>query len=185
MGTNVKSYTDKQLLGRVRSLSDFTHIPNGYWNLWVASIEDEHDKMDDKRYLFNNETFISVSPCTTNKGKRGTAVIKTDQWLYDGFIYGLHKGKMPCFRQNKPFYFYRDFNEDTNTDEVGELYFENIQTQWHGSTYHKSKDIHVVRENIGAWSEGCLVDADNEKYERDLVICKPQGVMTGCIIKEF
>lgn len=181
--TNVKSYTDKQLLDRVKSLPDYTHIPNDYWCIWVRSEEDGFNIFDDKRYLFKGDKFVSVTSCTTNKGANGSAIIKSDQWMYDGFIYGLHKGKMKCFRQNKPFYFYRDFNKDKKTDEVGKLYFENIQTQWHTSTYHEGVD--VKRDKIGAWSEGCLVDNINLDYERDLKLCKAQKILTGCLIKEF
>ena len=183
MSNNIRSYTDLNLLDRVKSLPDFTHIPQGYWNLWVRSNEDAFDKFDDKRYLFKGERFISVRSCTTNKGGHGTAVIKSDQWLYDGFVFGLHKGKMECFRQNKPFYFYRDTNGDRVTDETGELFFENIQTQWHTITYHKGVD--VVREQIGLYSEGCLVDNDNLKYEKDLELCRSQKIMSGCLLKEF
>lgn len=183
MGTNVRSYTEKQLLDRVKSLPDFKHIPEDYWPLFVRSNEDEFDKFDDKVYLFKGSKFIFVTSCTTNKGAHGTAVIKSNQWLYDGFIYGLHKGKMKCLRQNKPFWFYRDNNNDQKTDETGHLYFENIQTQFHGSTYHEGVD--VKREEIGLWSEGCIVANINKDYEKITALVKDQSVVSGCLIKEF
>lgn len=183
MKTNVKSYTDKQLLERVRALADFNHIPYGYWLIFVRSQEDEFDKFDDKVYLFNGNDFIMVTSCTTDKGVYGTAVIKSDQWMYDGFIYGFHKGRMKCLRQNKPFFFYRDTNQDGKTDEYGKLYYENIQTQFHGATYHEG--VAIVRDKIGLWSEGCIVANINKDYERIIKLCKSQKIVTGCIIKEF
>lgn len=181
--TNVKAYTDKQLLDRVKSLKDFFYIPNSYWLLWVRSSEDAFDEFDDKRYLFKGEEFVSVTSCTTNKGGRGSAVVKADQWLYDGFKFGLHKGSMECLRQHKPFYFYRDYNLDHKTDESGELFYQNIQTQFHTITYYKNAD--VTRYNIGLWSEGCLVDNVNKDYNETLRLVSHTEPVTGCIIHEF
>lgn len=181
--TNVRPYTDKELMDRVKSLPDYKYIPKDYWNLWVRSAEDAFDQFDDKRYLFKGEQFIMVTSCTTNKGGHGTAVVKADQWMYDGFIFGLHKGKMDCLRQNKPFYFYRDYNMDKKTDETGELFLQNIQTQWHTVTYNKGAD--VTRYNIGLWSEGCLVDNINKDYEKSLALVSHTKPVTGCLLKEF
>lgn len=183
MKTNVRAYTDKELLDRVSSLKDFKGLPKDYWNLWVRSNEDEFDKFDDKRYLFKNDQYIMNTSCTTNKGGYGTAVVKADQWLYDGFIFGLHKGRMECLRQNKPFYFYRDYNMDKKTDETGELFYANIQTQYHTITYNKNSK--VTRSNIGLWSEGCLVDNVNEDYEKTMRLVSHTKPVSGCLINEF
>lgn len=183
MKTNVRSYTDEQLLDRVRELDGYAYIPEDLWLIFVRSNEDAFDRFDDKVYLFQGETFITVTSCTTNKGAHGSAVIRSDQWLYDGFIYGLHKGKMECLRQNLPFEFYRDHNKDERTDEEGELFFENIQTQFHGSTYREGVD--VKRDKIGRWSEGCIVCNDNLAYEEIIDLTKEQSIVTGCLIKEF
>lgn len=181
--SNVKNYTDSQLLERVKTLSDFRFIPKDYWNLWIRSSEDEFDAFDDKRYLFKGIEFIMVTSCTTNKGGHGTAVVKTDQWLYDGFIFGLHRGRMECLRQNKPFYFYRDYNMDKKTDETGELFFQNIQTQYHTITYNKGSK--VSRYNIGLWSAGCLVDNINADYEKTMRLVSHTKPVSGCILKEW
>lgn len=181
--TNVKSYTDKQLLARVKSISKFTHIPVGFWLLFVRSEEDAFNKFDDKAYLFKGEQFISVTSCTTNKGPNGTAVIRSDQWLYDGFIFGLHNGKMEALRQNKPFWFFRDTNKDEKTDEAGKEFCENIQVQFHGATYIKGAD--TEREEIGPWSEGCIVANKNKEYEAIISTVKPQKIVSGVLIKEF
>lgn len=181
--TNVKSYTQEQLLARVKSLPDFKSIPTGFWFIFVRSLEDEFDKFDDKVYLFENSILKFVTSCTTNKGANGTAVIKSDQWLYEGFIRGLHKEKMEAFRQNKPFWMYRDTNKDKKTDESGTLTKENVQTQFHGTTYIKEAD--VTRELIGPWSEGCIAANNNIDYQHILNVTRPQEIFSGCLIKEF
>ena len=181
--SNVRSYTDKAILKRVKELPDYKIIPEGYWLAFVRSNEDEFDAFDDKAYLFKNESFVMVTTCTTNKGGFGSAVIKSDQWLYDGFINGLHKGKMECLRQNKPFYFYRDKNGDKNTDEVGTLYLENIQVQFHGSTYHTGAP--VERDSIGRWSEGCIVANINRDYERVIELTRAQSLVSGVLLMEW
>ena len=68
MKTNVRAYTDKELLARVSELPDFNGIPEGYWPLFVRSQEDEFDRFDDKVYLFKDKNFVMVTSCTTNKG---------------------------------------------------------------------------------------------------------------------
>lgn len=181
--TNVRGYTGDQLINRVKSLKDFVAIPKGYWLIFIRSNEDAFDSFDDKVYLFKGNQFIMVTSCTTNKGANGTAVIKSDQWLYEGFIYGLHKGRMKCLRQNKPFYFYRDTNEDQKTDESGKVLYANIQTQFHGATYHEG--VAVVRDKIGLWSEGCIVANVNLDYEKILDYVKDQKIVSGCLLNEF
>ncbi|MFN5417669.1 MAG: hypothetical protein ACK5B9_11480 [Flavobacteriia bacterium] len=181
--TNVKGYSSNQLLARARAIEGFKEIPKGYWLLFVRSNEDEFDKFDDKVYLFQGVNFIMVTSCTTNKGGKGTAVVKSDQWMYDGFINGLHKGKMECLRQNKPFYFYRDFNKDKKADETGALSFQNIQTQFHGSTYNKG--VKKILSLIGLWSEGCFVCNVNEDYELIIQMTRKQKIVSGCLLKEF
>jgi hypothetical protein len=183
MKTNVRSYRDKQLLDRAMSIEGYKHIPLDYWPCFVRSNEDEFDAFDDKVYLFKSNKLVMITSCTTNKGANGTAVIKSDQWMYDGFINGLHKGRMECLRQNMPFYFYRDTNNDEKTDETGELFYDNRQTQFHGSTYHNG--VEVVRLEIGLWSEGCIVANVNKDYEKIIDLTRTQKIVTGCLLKEF
>jgi hypothetical protein len=66
--TNVRAYTEKQLLAKVKTLGSYRSVPQGYWLLGVRSNEDETNKFDDKIYLFNGETFVMVAPGTTNPG---------------------------------------------------------------------------------------------------------------------
>ena len=58
--TNVKNYTDRQILDRVKSLKSFKGIPQGYWIVGVRSEDDAPNKYDDKFYLFNGEQFVKV-----------------------------------------------------------------------------------------------------------------------------
>ena len=48
--TNIKSYTDKQLLDKVRLEPNFKGFPNKLWNVAIRSTEDANDSFDDKIY---------------------------------------------------------------------------------------------------------------------------------------
>ena len=78
--SNVKSYTDQQLLDRVEALKTYHGIPLAMWLLFVRSNEDANDLFDDKVYIFKGSDFQFVTSCTTNKGNKGTAVMEADQW---------------------------------------------------------------------------------------------------------
>ncbi len=69
--SNVRSYTDTELLERVFDLDTFKGFPDNYWQIWVRSNEDAFNKFDDKVYLFRGKKFVSVNKCTTNAGKTG------------------------------------------------------------------------------------------------------------------
>jgi len=179
----VKKYTDKQLLDRVKTLANYKGIPEGYWLLGVRSTEDLTDTFDDKFYLFKGERFVMVTTGTTNKGLKGTAVMADDLWFYDSYQYGLHRGKMKALRQIKSIPYYRDKNFDGKTDLSGVLYNDIIYMNIHGATYHEGSDI--VRNKIGAWSEGCQVLNNNDHYEKIVETVRPQKIMSYCLIKEF
>ena len=66
--SNVRFYTDKQILDRVKSLPSFQFIPSDYWLCGIRSTEDKSDNYDDKFYLFKGEKFIMVTSGTTNPG---------------------------------------------------------------------------------------------------------------------
>lgn len=110
--TNVKNYNDQQLLKKAMSLPSFKFIPAGLWLYLVRSNEDQNDVFDDKCYVFKFNQFQFVTSCTTNKGNKGTAVMVADEWNYDAYCYGLHKGKMEALRQVKRIKYQRDFTPD-------------------------------------------------------------------------
>jgi len=192
--SNVKSYSDLQLLNRVKELDTFKKIPDEYWVIGVQSNEDAFNKFDDKFYVFKGEEFVMVMGGTTNAGKsglegydkyglEGVAVWKTDIFYSDLYKRGLHKGKIDAYRQNKPIFYFRDKDKDKKAEQQGELKHGIIYANFHGSTYNKGSK--VVKENIGGWSIACQVVSDNSKYEKFLNITKDQKYLSYCLLMEF
>lgn len=194
--TNVKNYTTDQLLDRVKSLKSFKTIPLGYWIVGVRSEEDAPNKYDDKFYLFNGEQFVKVVTGTTNPGtpileggflkyKRvGAAVVKSDEWYYNVWAYGLHQGKMPALRQIGNFIVFRDGDKDNKSEEIGAA----IVGSNYGINFHSiSNDLSVkkIGENIGGYSEGCQVINNVEQYSMIINMIKNQNRITYCLLKEF
>ena len=56
--TNVRSYTDKELLDKIKTVDGYTHTPTNYYMIFVRSNEDAPNKFDDKVYLFKGLVFI-------------------------------------------------------------------------------------------------------------------------------
>ena len=194
--TNVKNYTTDQLLDRVESLKSFKTFPLGYWIVGVRSEEDAPNKYDDKFYLFNGEEFVKVVTGTTNPGtpileggflkynRVGAAVVKSDEWYYNVWAYGLHQGKMPALRQVGNFIVYRDGDKDNKSEEIGAP----IVGSGYGINFHSiSNDLSVkkIGENIGGWSAGCQVCNNVEQYSMIINMIKNQNRITYCLLKEF
>lgn len=192
---NVKSYTDKQLLGRVKSLPTFKGIPSGIWCIWVRSNEDAFNEFDDKVYIFNGDKFVFVAPCTTNAGKQGlkdfesygqagAAVLKSDVIVYDSHIKGMHKGKVMAFRQNKVWPYFRDSNKDNKIDEIGQPFIDKvIWANIHPATYLNEST--ETKKYINGWSLACLVFANRQDFNKLMNITATQKLLTNCILKEF
>lgn len=192
--SKVKPYTDRELLDRVKTLKSFKHIPKGYWILGVQSNEDTYNEFDDKFYLYKGEQFITMAVGTTNAGltglmnynrynRNGCAVIKTGEWYYKLWSYGLHRGKMPALRQVNPIKYYRDNNRDKHADQTGKLHSGLIGINFHTVTYRK--DPGFWRKLIGGWSVGCQVINSVDKYYTILRKVKWQPTVSYCLIKEF
>ena len=194
--TNVKNYTTDQILDRVESLKSFKTIPVGYWIVGVRSEEDAPNKYDDKFYLFNGEEFVKVVTGTTNPGtpileggflkynRVGAAVVKSDEWYYNVWAYGLHHGKQPALRQVGNFIVYRDGDKDGKSEEIGVP----IVGSGYGINFHSiSNDITVnkIGENIGGYSAGCQVINNVEQYRMVINMIKNQNRITYCLLKEF
>ena len=194
--TNVNNYTTDQLLDRVESLKSFKTIPLGYWIVGVRSEEDAPNKYDDKFYLFNGEQFVKVVTGTTNPGtpileggflkynRVGAAVVKSDEWYYNVWAYGLHQGKMPALRQVGNFIVFRDGDKDGKSEEIGVP----IVGSGYGINFHSiSNDITVnkIGENIGGYSAGCQVINNVEQYSMIINMIKNQNRITYCLLKEF
>jgi hypothetical protein len=181
--SNVKNYTDQQLLERVMSLDTFKTLPPNLWLLFIRSNEDENNVFDDKAYILKFNQFQFVTSCTTNKGNKGTAVMEAGAWYYDSYAYGLHRGKMPALRQVKGIPYRRDFTNDLKTNATTEIKTDIINMNIHGATYNKGSQ--QVATQIGGWSEGCLVLNNNPDYERMIKMAKDQAKVSICLINEF
>lgn len=203
--TNVRKYTDEELLKHVKNLPSFNGFPEGRWILGVRSNEDETNVYDDKFYEYEGEKFIRVLTGTTNPGakilkggfksfnKYGAAVLKANEWYYDVWKYGLHRGKMPALRQRgAKVLVYRDGNLNGKAEEIGKPI-----SGWYGINYHTNtydfskKSLKILRWTIGNWSAGCQVPNDRQKYVdqmnwyRDAYNSGKQKYVTYCLIDEF
>ena len=191
---NVRGYSDRELLKRVESLDSFCDFPEDYWLLGIQSNEDKFNVFDDKFYLFKGKKFILVAPGTTNAGKTaimgyerysklGVAVIKTNEWYYDLWSPGLHRGRMKALRQVGPIKHYRDNNKNTQIEECGPLYNHIIGCNFHTNTYNIW--VRIIRSLIGGWSACCQVCNDQGKYIKIIKLTKRQKLISYCLLKEF
>ncbi len=192
--SNVRGYGDQELLDKVSSLPSFNGFPEDYWLLGVQSQEDAFNTYDDKFYLFKGKKFIMVTTGTTNAGKNGLkdygkynkygfAVIKTNEWYYDLWKYGKHRGRMDALRQVKKIKHYRDGDKDNKVEEQGKLYNSIIGINFHTNTYNKFGN--GVKKLIGGWSLGCQVCNKYDHYRRILDYVMEQDSVSYCLIKEF
>ena len=192
----VRNYTDLEIINRIRGLKSFKFIPNCYWIVGIRSNEDNPNKYDDKFYLFNGEQFIKVVTGTTNPGtpileggflkynKVGAAVIKSNEFYYDVWSYGLHQGKMPALRQVGNFIVFRDGDKDGKSEEIGTP----IVGSGYGINFHSiSNDLSInkIGENIGNYSAGCQVINNVEQYKMIINMIKNQSKITYCLLQEF
>ena len=189
----VRAYTDSQLLNKVKSLPSFKGFPKDYWILGVQSDEDAFNVFDDKFYLFQGEKFILVTSGTTNAGKNGlekydsynkdgVAVIKTNEFYYNVWKYGLHKGKMRALKQVRNFLISRDGDKDHKIEE--NLSIPMIcGINFHANNYNL--DNKEIREIIGGWSLGCQVINNTPNYLKIIDLVEPQKVVSYCLLKEF
>lgn len=192
----VRKYTDKELLDRVKTLSSFKSIPKGRWILGVRSNEDVPNKFDDKFYIYDGEKFVVMLWGTTHPGvtilknhssfnKLGAAVLKADEWYYDVWKYGMHRNKiMGLLQRGAKVKVYRDGDKDNKSEEQGVL-----QEGYFGINFHlNSHDINtkVRKSDINAWSAGCQVPNEPEKYKPLLEWFRDnQRTVTYCLIHEF
>lgn len=202
---SVKNYTDDQLLARVKSIPSFKSIPVGRWIIGVRSNEDIENKFDDKFYEFEGDKFLRVLSGTTNPGatilrggfakynKQGAAVLKADQWYYGVWKFGLHNGKMPALVQlGSQVIVYRDGNINGKTEQLGKESSGWFGINFHTNTYDFSqKNLKLKSEDIGAWSAGCQVINDREKYAEMMEYYSKalkngtQTHVTYCLLNEF
>lgn len=194
--TNVRSYTDDQLLGRIEKLPSFKGWKKGVIDIWVRSNEDEYNKFDDKVYTFeclkDNERpkFIMVCSGTTNAGsqglkhfeaynKLGCAVLCDDLIVYNSHVYGLHgKTKYPAYIQSFTvgFPYTRDNDKDEKAENYGKIYTDRI-----GANCHKAGEASV---DINGNSVACLVRNIRKQFDAWMKFMNKRP-LTVAIIKEF
>ena len=205
MSTKVRSYKDSELLEKVKSLPNFKKIPKNRWILGVRSNEDAYNSYDDKFYEFEGEKFIRVLTGTTNAGagvlrggflkynKKGVAVLKAEEWYYNVWSYGLHRGKMPALLQRgRRVKVFRDGNKNKSIEEIGEPEFGWFGINYHTNTYNFSvKSLKVVNWLIGYWSAGCQVINNRKEYVKQIEYYKQahengtQIMVSFCLVNEF
>lgn len=191
-----RKFTDIELLNKVKGLASFKEIPKDFWILGVRSKADESDVYDDKFYLFENEMFIMVTTGTTNPGANpllspsnpeGVAIVKSDEWYYNLWQFGQHKGKMDALKQVNDIKFYRDNNKNAKSEEIGQVNVGIIGINFHTCSY--STDAELIKSytgsKIGLWSEGCQVCNDLNDYYHIIAKCKLQKFVSYCLINEF
>lgn len=193
--TNVKNYTDKQLLNKLEEIGG--KIPNygKYHIIGVQSQEDAFNLFDDKFYVFDGPSFRQVSSGTTNAGKTclmyfdqynltGAAVWKTNTWYEDLYFPGYHKGRMKALRMQKPILVYRDTDKDTKAEEQGNMEFKNIYGNMHGVDYDPYSD--EIKQNINGWSFGCQVWNRMGDYRQMIrATWKRNKFINYALLKEF
>lgn len=199
--TNVRNYTDQELLERIEQIGG--QIPNAgkYLIIGVQSTEDAFNVFDDKFYVFDGPEFKQVSSGTTNAGKTalfffnnynlpdGAAVWKTDQWCPNLYSRGYHKfnrpdGGMKALRQRKPILYYRDKNKNQIADQTGDLYEGIIYANMHGVDYNPYSTI--TKQFIDGWSFGCQVWNRMGDYRQMVnAVWKRDKPVDYALLKEF
>jgi hypothetical protein len=191
------TYTDKQLLDMASKLPSFRGFPQGYWILGVRSSKDQPDTFDDKFYIFKDKKFVKATTGTTNPGQyglknfkdytsQGCAVMKSDEWYYDLWTPGKHKGKMNALVQVSPCKYFRDSNLDLRCDESGPVREGIIGLNFHTATYMPASAAEkFIAKMIGKWSVGCQVANSASDYYRILDYVWKQKRISYCLIKQF
>ena len=191
MASNVRAYTDSELMTRVKSLPSFNGIPNNFWLLAVRSAEDAFNRFDDKFYLFKGETCFGVWKGTTNAGTdllnptnpRGEAVLKSNEIYYDSHERRLHRRRVLAYCQRIPLPIYRDNDKDKNIEEIGTPKLENVGINIHPASYQIGTTWE--RETIQGWSQGCFVLSVRADFDTLMAKTKGQQRLTLCVLREF
>lgn len=194
--SNVRIYTDSQILDRIQKLDTFKILPKDYYIVGIRSNEDETDKFDDKFYIFRDKDFVTMTTGTTNPGKpilaggflkynkEGAAVVKSDSWYYNIWTYGMHLGKMPALLQTGgPITVFRDGDKDGKAEEEGKAQSGYFGINFHAATW--DANFKGIQENIGGWSAGCQVVNDKQKHLQIINMLKKQPKVSYVLLKEW
>ena len=189
--SNVRPYSDEQILQRVSSLPSFKGFSAGILDVWVRSDEDEFDRFDDKVYTFSGgggrPSFVMTCTGTTNAGaeglkhfdkynRLGCAVLKADEIVYNSHGWGYHKGQYPAYRQILGFPYFRDGDKDNRAEEIGKIYTDIIGANCHKAGWFSTR--------IGGWSVACLVRNQQAQFDQWMRFMNKRP-LTVCILREW
>jgi hypothetical protein len=195
MKSEVREYTTEGLLNKVKTIGGYKQIPTGWWILGVEANEKGTDNMNDKFYYFLGSECKYVSTGTVNAGlwaavnfssyeSKGVAQIKTDEWYYDVWKRGLHKGKVEALVQVGGFKVIRDNNKNNIVGDMLEWSWEYAKgLNHHANSYNLLQK--TIFWAIGKWSLGCQVANNIPIFKKFLDESRPQDRFTYCLIKEF
>lgn len=190
-------YSAEEIVEMAKRAEGYISIPKDYWLAPIRRNEKDQkaDEFNDVVNLMFGDKLIMTTTCTTTPGlpalrggfkkynAKGAAVVASDVWMYDAFGYGLHSGKMPCLRQKKNIYAYRDGDGDSIAEQNGVRYLGMWNTNFHAATYNMFDTL--LRKIIGAWSYGCIVCNYRPEYNRIIELTKNQKAVSMVIIPEF
>ena len=191
----VRSYTTDQLLNHAKTINGFKSFPKNRWIYSVRSNEKTPNVPDDKHYIFEGEKFITMLSGSTEPGtpilqggflkynKVGAAVVKSNEWYHNLWLYGLHMGKMPALRQVGEILLFRDGDMDVHAEEIGKLIKGLFGINFHGMDYNVLSK--VTKTQINEWSAGCIICNNMEKYYQTISTFKHNGLTTYLLVDEF
>lgn len=192
--TNVKNYTDAEIIARVESLPTFTGWKKGKYDIWVRSQEDEFNKFDDKAYRAEvkeegqKPVFVpGAHSGTTNPGAQGLkqfdtkygnkrcAVLVADVIVYDCLTYRKHRGQYYAYCQAKPLPYIWDDNKNEKSGDSNKIIEgENIGANNHAAGEHSTdingNSIACTVRNIKAEFNEMMTWMNKEKYQTRVIL---------------
>ena len=199
--TNVRPYTDKQLLDKVKNLPNYKSIPRGIWILGVRSNEDAPNVYDDKFYVFHGEKFMQVLTGTTNCGtpvltggykkynKKGAFILEANKWHHKMWKYIYRSSRGHELRQVNEVTGYRDNNNNQKSEQIGNVVKGLFGINFHTNTFKYYNSF--ISWIIGWNSAGCQVTNQRKEFKQLLMTFakrlkqRKQIYVTYCLIDEF
>lgn len=194
--TNVKNYTDADIIARIEGLPTFAGWKKGKYDIWIRSQEDAFDKFDDKAYCAEvkeegqKPVFVpGAHSGTTNPGAQGLknfqkygnkrcAVLQADVIVYDCLEYRKHKGQYYAYCQCKPLPYIWDDNGNEKSGDSDKI----IEGQNIGANNHKAGEASV---NIGGWSIACTVRNIEDQFDEMMKWMGGDKYQTRVILNEW
>lgn len=155
----------------IRNGSTNNEVTNKFDDLITVTYKDRNGRWNFREY-----------PATTDPGThweqnllnaKGVAILKEGQYRGSHMI-GLHQDTYEALKQKTPLSVYRDKNKDGDFD----LLEENIQEGIFGINIHRATKWGTSNE-IGRWSAGCQVIANNEDFEEFMSLARKSSQLYG------